>query len=59
MEVDPPTDELAAAQLACSPDAICTLNGLAPGSAITAYHRTQFVQAMESQLAQICGPLKR
>ena len=65
MEVDPLTDKLAAAQvsaaaqLACSQDAIRTLNGLAPGSAITDYHRAQFVHAMEAQLAQVSGPLQR
>ena len=65
MEVDPQTDDLAAAQIsgnlksACSLDAIRTLNGLAPGSAITDYHRTQFVRAMQAQIAQVSSPLQR
>ena len=47
MEVDPLTNKLR------------TMNGLAPGSAITDAHRTHFVQTMTAQLAQISGPIQR
>ena len=55
MEVDPQTDNLAAAQISrnlkttCTLDAIRMLNRLAPGSAITDYHLAQFVRTMQER----------
>ena len=65
MDVDPPIDEIAAAQTrdiagqACTSDAIQTLNELAPGSAITNAHRTVWVNTLKEQMAQLTGPIQR
>ena len=65
MEVDPPIDEIAAAQVrdfagqACTSSAIRTMNGLAPGSAITNAHWNVFAHTIKGQLAQISGPIQR
>ena len=65
MDVDPLIDAIAVAQTrdiagqACTSDAIRTLNGLAPGSAITDAHRTVWANTLKEQMAQLTGPIRR
>ena len=64
MEFDPPIDAAAAALSrdiagqAATPDSIRTLNGLAPGSAITIAHRIVWANTLKEQMAQLTGPIQ-
>ena len=64
MEVDPPIDAIAAAQSreiagqAATSDSIRTVNGLAPGSAITDAHREVWAKTLTEQMAMLTGPIR-